>query len=43
MDEGESRIIIVDEISTEESGSECVHKSVSKEKYAKNEEDHDEV
>ena len=30
-------MIIVDESSTEESESECVHKSVNKEKYASNE------
>ena len=40
-DKDESKIIIVDEISTEESESECVHKNINKEKYAKNKEEHE--
>ena len=41
-DEDESKSIIVDEISTEEIESECAHKSANKEKYAKNDVDHEE-
>ena len=36
-DKGESESVIVDEISTEESGSECVQKIINEEEYAKNE------
>ena len=36
-DEDESKIIIFDESSTEESESECVHKNINKVKDAKNE------
>ena len=35
-DEDKSKGIIVNESSTEESESECVHKKTNKEKYAKN-------
>ena len=41
MDEGESKSINADESSTEDIESECVHKSVHKEKYAKNEAEHE--
>ena len=41
-DEDESKSIIVDESSMEESESECVHKNTNKEKDAKNEADYDE-
>ena len=41
-DEDESKRIIVDESSMEESESECVYKIVNKEKDAKNEADHEE-
>ena len=40
-DKEKSKSIIVDEISTEESESECVHKDINKEKDAKNEADHE--
>ena len=42
MENDESKRIIVDEISTEESESERSHKSVNKEKYAKNKADNEE-
>ena len=41
-DEDKLKIIIAGEISTEESESECSHKSINKEKDAKNEEDNEE-
>ena len=41
-DKEESKSIIVDESSTEESESECFHKIVNKEKYAKNKAEHEE-
>ena len=40
-DKSESKIIIFNKSSIEESKSECVHKSVNKEKYAKNKADHE--
>ena len=36
-DEDESKGIIVDECSTDEYKSECVHKNINKQKYTKNE------
>ena len=42
MDKDESKGIIVDKFSTEESESESVHKNVNKEKYVKNEAEHEE-
>ena len=42
MNEDESKIIIVDESSTEEIESECVHKSVNRGKYANNDAKHEE-
>ena len=42
-DEGKSKSIIADEFSTEEIESECVHRSVNKEKYSKNEAEHEET
>ena len=42
MDKDESKIVIVDECSTEESKSECVHKIINKEKYPDNEAEHEE-
>ena len=41
-DMDESKIIIIDESSTEEIKSECVHKNINKEKDAKNESEHEE-
>ena len=41
-DEDESKIIIPDESSTKEIESECVHKNVNKEEYAKNGAEHEE-
>ena len=38
----ESKCIIVNECSTEEDKSECVHKSNNKQKYAKNEAEYEE-
>ena len=43
MDEEESKIIIANESSTEERKLEWVHKSVNKEKDAKNEAEHEET
>ena len=37
MDENESKSIIIDESSIDESESKCVHKDINKEKEAKNE------
>ena len=42
MDRDASKIIILDEISTEESESECVHKNINKQKDAKNEAEYEE-
>ena len=42
MEEEESKIIIVNESSMEESESECAHKSVNKEKDANSESEHEE-
>ena len=41
-DKDESKGIIFDESSTEESEAECVHKNVNKEKYANNEAEYEE-
>ena len=38
----ESKSIIIDESSMEESESECTHKTINKEKYANNEEEYEE-
>ena len=40
-DEGKSKGIIVDESYTEESESECAHKSLNKGEYAKNDTEHE--
>ena len=42
MDKEKSKSVIVDEISTEEIKSECVHKNINKEKDANNEKDYEE-
>ena len=42
-DEGKSERVIFDEISMEESQSECVQKIINKEKYANNKTEHEET
>ena len=42
MNKDKSKIIIVDESSTEDNESECLHKSINREKYANNEANYEE-
>ena len=42
-DKGKSKRVIIDESYMEDSESECVHKSANKEKYAKNEAEHEDT